>query len=157
MKKFSPVASSPSFCDVVFFAVGEYLSADTRNTSTTCQIQSENTTFSQNRTKQKSTNACASVSVTHTHIHTFNGPLSETIWVNRYQKDKTKLDFTGARDSEWKWHLLGHMQVCTLLQSDNHASTPPLSFWLAGCHSTTTTPVEQRLFQDNLGQPVPER
>ena len=26
-----------------------------------------------------------------------------------------------------QWHQLGHMQVCTLLQTDNHASTPPLS------------------------------
>jgi len=25
------------------------------------------------------------------------------------------LDFTEARDSEWQWHQLGHMQVCTLL------------------------------------------
>jgi len=32
-------------------------------------------------------------------------------------------------DSEWQWHQLGHMQVCTSLQSDNHASTPPLSFF----------------------------
>ena len=24
--------------------------------------------------------------------------------------------FTGARDSEWQWHLLGHMQVCTSFQ-----------------------------------------
>jgi len=38
-----------------------------------------------------------------------------------------------ARDSEWQWHLLGHMQVCTSLQTDNHASTPPLSFLQAGC------------------------
>ena len=49
--------------------------------------------------------------------------------VSRYQKDKTNLDFTGARDSEWQWHQLGHMQVCTSLQTDNHASTPPLSFF----------------------------
>ena len=27
-----------------------------------------------------------------------------------------------------QWHRLGNMQVCTLLQSDNEASTPPLSF-----------------------------
>jgi len=46
--------------------------------------------------------------------------------VSRYQKGKTNLDFTGARDSEWQWHLLGHMQVCTSLQTDNHASIPPL-------------------------------
>jgi len=26
------------------------------------------------------------------------------------------LDFTEARDSEWPWHQLGHMQVCTSLQ-----------------------------------------
>jgi len=43
--------------------------------------------------------------------------------VSRYQKGKTNLDFTEARDSEWQWHQLGHMQVCTLLQTDNHAST----------------------------------
>jgi len=36
------------------------------------------------------------------------------------------LDFTEARDSEWQWHQLGHMQVCISLQTDNHASTPPL-------------------------------
>jgi len=49
--------------------------------------------------------------------------------VSRYQKGKTSLDFTEARDSEWQWHQLGHMQVCTSLQTDNHASTPLLSFF----------------------------
>ena len=39
------------------------------------------------------------------------------------------MGYTGARDSEWQWNLLGYMQVCTLLQTDNHASTPPLSFF----------------------------
>jgi len=46
--------------------------------------------------------------------------------VSRYQKGKIILDFTEARDSEWQWHHLGRMQVCTLLQTDNHASTPRL-------------------------------
>jgi len=55
--------------------------------------------------------------------------------VSRYQKDKTNLDFTEERESEWQWNLLGHMQVCTSLQTDNHASTPPLSFLQAGCPS----------------------
>jgi len=45
----------------------------------------------------------------------------------------------GARDSERQWHQLGHMQVCTLLQTDNHASTPPLSFLQAGCPSCHPT------------------
>jgi len=61
----------------------------------------------------------------------FNGPFSGPTKVSRYQKGKTKtnLDFTEARDSEWQWHQLGHMQVCTLLQTDNHASTPPFHFF----------------------------
>jgi len=59
--------------------------------------------------------------------------------VGRYQKGKTNLDFTEARDSEWQWHQLGSMQVCTLLQTDNHASTPPLRFLQAGCPSCRQT------------------
>jgi len=68
-------------------------------------------------------------SVIHTHTHLFNGPFSATTRVSRYQKGKINLDFTEARDSEWQWHQLGLMQVCTSLQTDNHASTPPLSFF----------------------------
>jgi len=59
--------------------------------------------------------------------------------VNRYQKGKINLDFTDTRDSEWQWHQLGHMQVCTSLQTDNHASTPPLSVLQAGCPSCRPT------------------
>jgi len=46
------------------------------------------------------------VAVIHTHTHPFDG------W-----------------DSEWQWHQLGHVQVCSSLQTDNHASTPPLGFF----------------------------
>jgi len=49
--------------------------------------------------------------------------------VRRYQKGKTNLDFAEARDSECQWYHLGHMQVCISFQTDNHASTPPLSFF----------------------------
>ena len=66
------------------------------------------------------------------HTHPFNGPFSGTTWVSRHQKGKTNLDFTEARDSEWQSHQLGHMQVCTSLQTDNHASTPPFSFYRPG-------------------------
>jgi len=59
--------------------------------------------------------------------------------VSRYQKGKTNLDFTEARGSEWQWHQLGHMQVCTSLNTDNHTSTPPLSFLQAGCPSCHPT------------------
>jgi len=75
----------------------------------------------------------------YTHTHPFNGPFSGTTWVSRYQKGKTNLDFTEARDSVWKWHQLGHTQVCTSLQADNHSSTPPLSFLQAGCPSCRPT------------------
>ena len=43
------------------------------------------------------------------------------------------------RVSEWQWHQLGHMQVCISLQTNNHASTPPLSFLQAGCPSCHPT------------------
>jgi len=71
------------------------------------------------------------LSNTHTQTHPFNGPFSGTTQVSRYQKGKTNLDFTAARDSEchWQWHQLEHMQVCTSLQKGNHVSTPPLSFF----------------------------
>jgi len=74
-----------------------------------------------------------------THTHPFNGPFSGTTQVSRYQKGKTNLDFTEARDSAWQWHQLGHMQVCTSHQTDNHASTSPLSFLQAGCPSCRPT------------------
>jgi len=32
------------------------------------------------------------------HTHMFNSPVSQ------YQKGKTNLDFTEAKDSEWQWH-----------------------------------------------------
>ena len=56
------------------------------------------------------------------YTHPFNGPFSGTTRVGRYQKGTTNLDFTEARDSEWQWHQLGHMQVCLSLKTDNHAS-----------------------------------
>jgi len=40
-------------------------------------------------------------------------PVPEPIWILLNQ------------ETEWQWHQLGHMQICTLPQTDNHASTPP--------------------------------
>jgi len=36
----------------------------------------------------------------NTTLHPFNGPLSGTTQVSRYQEGKTNLDFTAARDGE---------------------------------------------------------
>ena len=109
-----------------------------------------------------------------THTHPFNGPFSGTTRVSQYQKGKTNLDFTEARDTEWQWHQLGHMQVCISLQTDNHTSTPPLSFLQAGCpscHPTNSVKANRKqhhineyahtrstaLFRDYPTEPVPER
>ena len=74
-----------------------------------------------------------------THTHPLNGPFSVTTQVSRYQKGKTNLNFTEARDREWQWHRLDHMQVCTSLQTDNHTGTPTLNFLQAGCPSCRPT------------------
>ena len=55
------------------------------------------------------------------YTHRFNGPFSGTTRLSWYQKGKTNLDFTEVRESECRqWQQLGHIQVCTLLQADNH-------------------------------------
>ena len=69
-------------------------------------------------------------------LQPFNGLFSRTTWVSRYQKGKP---IWILLEQEWQWHQLGHMQVCTSLQIDNHASTPPLSFLQAGCLSCHPT------------------
>ena len=79
------------------------------------------------------------IEIETSHTHAFNSPLSGTTWVNQYPNCKTSLDFTEARDSEWQWHQLAPVQVCTSLQTDNHAGTPPLSFLQAGCPSCRPT------------------
>ena len=63
-----------------------------------------------------------------THACTFNGPFPRLPrWAGTRKVNQS--GFTEARDSEWQCHQLGHMQVCISLQTDNDASTPPLSFY----------------------------
>ena len=101
--------------------------------SSSCESKTMPATF------QPLTSGCSWCSHLATHTHTFNGPFSRTTRVGWYQKGKTNLDFTEARDSEWQWHQLGHMQVCILLQTDSHASISPLSVLQAGCPSCLPT------------------
>jgi len=56
------------------------------------------------------------------HPRPFSSPLSGTTQVSWYQKGKTYLAFTEARDSEWQWQQLHPVQVCTSLQTDNHVA-----------------------------------
>jgi len=79
----------------------------------------------------KSWNCVCNISTTwNTHTHTHLTAIFPGLprWAASL-KAKTNLDFTEARDSEWQWHQLEHMQVCTSLQTDSHASTSPLSFY----------------------------
>ena len=63
---------------------------------------------------------------THTHTHTHTSILWPSgLWAG----NRINLDYTEERDSEWQWHQLGHMQICISPKTDNHASTPPLSFF----------------------------
>jgi len=92
---------------------------------------------------------------THTHKHTgLTARFSGTTRVSRYQKGTTNLDFTEGRDSEWQWHQLDHMQVCTSLQTDNHASIPPLSFLQTRCPSCCSTNSVKALKAKNWWQIV---
>jgi len=83
-------------------------------------------------------NVIYTICIIYIHTHTFNGPFSGTTQVSRYQKGKTNLDFTEARDSEWQWHQLGHMQVCNSLQTTTPA-THHSCFLQAGCPSCHPT------------------
>jgi len=69
----------------------------------------------------------------YTTLHKFTGLISRTAWVSRYQKGKTSLDLTEARDDGvlgMQWHQLDHMQmICTSLQTDNHTNTSSLNFY----------------------------
>ena len=79
-----------------------------------------------------------STATTHTHARAFNGPLSGTTRDSRYQKGKTNLDFTGARDSEWQWHQLGHanLHLTPDRKPRQHLTT---QFLQAGCPSCRPT------------------
>jgi len=60
--------------------------------------------------------------------------------VSRYQKGKTNLDFTEARDSGWQWHQLGHnasLHLAPDRQPHQHPTT--LMFLQAGCPSCRPT------------------
>ena len=57
---------------------------------------------------------------THTHTR-LTALFSGTTRMGRYQKGKTKLDFTEARDSEWQWHQLG---ICKSTPRSRQITTP---------------------------------
>ena len=87
---------------------------------------------------------------THTHTHILADKwLSDTHTHTRLMAHCTELRRRAdtrkvkpiwillKQESEWQWHRLSHMHVCTSLQTDNHASTTQRS--QAGCPSCRPT------------------
>jgi len=63
-------------------------------------------------------------------LRPFNGIFYRTAWVSQRQKSTPFWILMKEEMMRWQWHQLDHMQVsCTLLQTDNYASTSPLSFY----------------------------
>ena len=83
-----------------------------------------------------------SIYAQHTHTYTYTNPFNAPF--------QGLPGWAGTRKVKPTWILLKQetvsgsgitwaMQVCTSLQTDNHASTPPLSFLQAGCPSCRPT------------------
>jgi len=55
----------------------------------------------------------------------------------------------------WQWHQPDDMQIiCTSLQTDNHASTSPVSFLQAECPSCCPTNSIKALKDEAISSPV---
>ena len=72
-------------------------------------------------------------------LHPFNGLISWTTWVSRHQKGKPFWILLEQEMMWWQWRQLDRMQIIfTSLQTDNHASTSPLS-----CYRPDALPATQ--------------
>jgi len=72
--------------------------------------------------------------------------MAGTTQVSQHKKGKIILDLL-EQEIEWQWHQLGHMQICTSPQTDNHANTPPQT----GCSSCyPTNSIKALLYADEL-------
>jgi len=68
---------------------------------------------------------------THTHTHAHTRLTALCLGLPRWAGTRKvkPIWISLEQDSERQWYQLGHMQVCTLLQTDNHASTSLLKFF----------------------------
>jgi len=76
---------------------------------------------------------------THTHTHTRLTALCPGLTGWAGTRKIKPIWILEKQESEWQWHQLGHMQVCTSLQTNNHTSSPPLRFLQARCPSCRPT------------------
>ena len=79
---------------------------------------------------------------THTYTQPFNGPFSRTTWVGRYQKGKTNLDLTEARDGEWvavaSAGPYASLHLAPDIQPRQHSTTRFLQAGCPSCHPTNS-------------------
>jgi len=87
----------------------------------------------------------------HKQQHPFNGSLSGIIQVSQYQKGKTNMDFAEARDSEWQWHQLDHVQICISPQ------TSPFIFYRLDALPATQTTLSKHGRQKPLVWKIPRK
>jgi len=77
-------------------------------------------------------------------VHPFNALFVQDNLVSRHQKGKRFWILLEQEMMGCQWHWLDHMQIiCTLLQTDNHASTSPvftgrMAYALAGAQPTAS-------------------
>ena len=65
-----------------------------------------------------------------TTLHPFNGLFSRTTWVSWHQTGRPFWILVQQEMMGWQCYQLDHTQIiCTSLQTHNHASTSPLSFY----------------------------
>ena len=94
----------------------------------TCHAWLKRMTPSPYRTCSVSADYCLLNAHTHTYTHTSLTALFPGLpgWAGA--RKVKPIWILLKQESEWQWHQLGLMQVCTLLQTDNHASTPLLGY-----------------------------
>ena len=99
----------------------------------------------------------------HTHTHTQPFYCSSGLcpgppgWAGTRKVKPGRLNqsgFTGVRDSEWQWHLLGYMQVRTSSQTTTSTSHHSV-FLQAGCPSCRPTNSVKALKARKALKPVP--
>ena len=84
----------------------------------------------------------AELHITHTHTHTRTPILRPFVQDYPGGPVPERWNQSGFYWSKRQWVAVasaGPYAICTLLQTDNHASTPPLSFLQAGCPSCRPT------------------
>ena len=74
---------------------------------------------------------------------------SMTTWVSQHQKGKPFWILLEQEMMGWQWQQLDHMKIiCTALQTDNHASTSPLSFYRPDAFPATQPTASKHWRQD---------